>query len=105
MSDCEDCNALMATLFDGTRWVLAHETQTCIWESPASLAEVAVKDRSSFAYFCCEEHAIEGIEQHLLQAGATAQWSDVRPIDTRALRRGFRHRAAAQSACAFDMCD
>ena len=107
MSHCEECERLAESLSDGTRWVLAHETQTCIWESPASLPEVATRDASSVASFCCEEHAIEGVEHYLLQAGARAQWSDVRTIDTCArcgadFETARAHRVLVLSTCAIE---
>jgi len=107
MSHCEECERLRQSLFDGTRWVLTHETQTCIWESDTSLPEVAIGEATSFAHFCCEEHAIEGVEQYLLQAGARAQWSDVRPVDTCArcgqdFETARAHQVLVLSTCAIE---
>lgn len=82
---CPKCDALNAEdeNLNGRRWELSDETQVCIWSSPTATPEidflgvVQVLD-----YFCCEEHALRGVNKYLTLAGATAQWSDVRPVET-----------------------
>lgn len=82
MRNCKKCESLMEKWDDGTRWVLTNETQVCIWDSRTDTSEVDIQDAESFAYYCCEAHALEGIKDHLLQISAEAKWSDVRPIES-----------------------
>ncbi len=79
MEDCYKCGVPLGM---GIHWTIGNEIQRCIWESPESMPEVDIQSGESFAYYCCEQHAMEATEEYLLQVGATAQWSDVRPIET-----------------------
>lgn len=80
MKYCKNCEE--AELSTGIIWALANETQMCIWASPTALPEVDIQIATTFAYYCCEQHAKAAIEEYLLQIGATEKWSDVRPIET-----------------------
>lgn len=80
MKYCKKCE--VAEMSTGTIWVLANETQMCIWASPTEMPEVDIENAVSFAYYCSEQHAKEAIAEYLLQIGATEQWSSVRPIET-----------------------
>jgi hypothetical protein len=80
MNYCEKCKE--AALGTGVRWVLLDEIQKCIWESPTCIPEVDIESATFLHYYCCEQHAMKGVDEYLSQVGAKAQWSDVRPIET-----------------------
>lgn len=62
-------------------WELLVETQTCIWASSTGGPEVVPEDGMVLENFDSEPPAIDAAESHLAQLGATAEWSDVRPIE------------------------
>ena len=84
MNHCSKCDAvtLAENRGDEPVWVLAIEDQRCIWESPTSMPEVDINYAAELGCYCCEDHAVLAAGDYLLQAGAKAQWSDVRPIET-----------------------
>jgi hypothetical protein len=79
---CNLCNAKLGT---GKRWVLLDETQKCIWGAPNEMPEVDIQLAVWLGNYCCEQHALEACDNYLSLAGATAKWSDVRPIESCAI--------------------
>jgi hypothetical protein len=81
MSECKKCRTVSESL-EGELWGLRIETQRCIWKSPEALPEVGISGAYTFMAYCCEAHALKGVQEYLFQVGANALWSDVRPIET-----------------------
>jgi hypothetical protein len=80
-TSCQQCDALNTEdeSITDKRWVLSDATQVCIWASPSAIPEVDFLGAEQIqSYYCCAEHALDGVRQHLDLLGATAQWSDVR---------------------------
>ncbi len=82
LNDCKKCEALMESQGVGPLWVLVAETQSCLWTAPDEIPEIKIQDAAQLGSYCCEEHALEAVNDYLLQVGATATWSDVRPIES-----------------------
>ena len=82
MIDGECCDICAAPLGTGVRWSVSIETQKCIWESPDSMPVVDFQEAYCFGLFCSENHAMETVNDYLMQVGADALWSNVRPIET-----------------------
>ncbi len=66
----------------GRRWVLLEETQACIWGSADAMPAVDIEGSVELEHYRTPQDALRAVEDYLTVAGATAQWSDVRPIET-----------------------
>lgn len=76
--NCEICDKNIGT---DLRWVLADETQMCIWTGPDEMPEIDFREVVLIGYYCCEQHADEACNKYLTLAGAKATWADVRPTE------------------------
>lgn len=64
------------------RWVLMEEIQACIWESAEVIPAVDIEGSIELDHYCNAQDALHAVDRYLTVAGASAQWSDVRPIET-----------------------
>lgn len=67
---------------DDRRWLLVIEIQKCCWASPEEMPEVDIQYAEVIASYSCEQDAYTALNKYLNQVSATAQWSDVRPVET-----------------------
>lgn len=74
---CDDCAKELSAR--EKRWLIVHEVQTCHWEN--GLPDVEIHHAQVLATYCTEEHALAALDTYLVQVGAAAKWSDVRPIE------------------------
>lgn len=100
MIDGENCDACSAPLSTDRHWSVCIEDQKCIWEAPDSMPVVDVSEAYCLGSFCSEKHAMETIDNYLMQVGAEAFSSDVRPTETCAcckndFNTATRHKALA----------
>lgn len=82
MIEDESCSKCAAPLGTGVRWSVCIETGKCVWESPGSMPIAYIQNAYCLGQFCNELHAMETVNDYLMQVGADALWSDVRPIET-----------------------
>lgn len=81
MINCEKCED-MQPYEGGTFWMLTNETQKIDQVGESCIPAIDIEEAESFAYYCSEEHALCAVNDYLLLAGATPQWSGVDPIET-----------------------
>ena len=74
---CGNCEKELSA--NGKRWLIVHEVQTCHWGN--GLPEVEIHHAQVLSNYCTEEHALAALDTYLVQVGAVAKWSDVRPIE------------------------
>jgi hypothetical protein len=63
------------------RWLLLIEVQRCIWDSPAALPDVDIRDATVLHSYKSREEASVAAKAYLAEVGAEAIGADVRPIE------------------------
>lgn len=76
---CADCGKTLET--QNVRFVILQESQKCLWVAANELPEVDVADSLVLGYYCGKDHALAAVRRYLIQVGAAATFSDVRPIE------------------------
>lgn len=76
---CSACGAGISEVMK--RYSLQDSVERTIWSAPNEMPEVDVAYAEDMATFCCEAHAMQGVDDHMKALGGRPTWADVRPLE------------------------
>jgi len=77
--DCRHCQTSLAD--SRTRLALTDATQRIVWNDAGEVPQIAIREATEFAYFCCSGHARAEVRSMLALIGAEPKWADARPVE------------------------